>query len=64
MLGPYERAEVCRLVHREFGEMEQMTHNPGSYHYLCETGEGVAFLSHAPVGHVICPVGLPLEDIA
>ena len=58
MFGPYERDEVCRLVRQEFGELETMTHCPGSFHYLCRSG-GLTFLSHTQVGHVICPVGSP-----
>ncbi len=52
MLGPYERAEVCRLVHQEFSELETMAHNHGSYRYLCSAG-GLTFLSHRPVGRVL-----------
>lgn len=57
MLGPYERAEVCRLVQQEFSELQNMVTNHGSYRYLCSVG-GVSFLSHTPVGRVlrdICP---------
>ena len=52
MLGPYERAEVCRLVHREFVELEMMARNHGGYHYLCHSA-GLTFLSHQPVGQVL-----------
>jgi len=57
MLGPHERAEICRLVHQELTELEAMAANHGTYRYLCSSG-GLAFLSHRPVGHVLrdmCP---------
>ena len=57
MLGPHERAEICRLVHQELTELETMAANHGTYRYLCSSG-GVAFLSHQPVGNVLrdmCP---------
>lgn len=49
------RAEICSQVRKEFSELEMMAHNPGSYHYLCVAG-GITFLSHTPVGNVLCPV--------
>jgi hypothetical protein len=57
MLGPYERAEVCRLVQQEFSELQNMVTNHGSYRYLCSAG-GVSFLSHHPVGHVLRDMAL------
>lgn len=55
------RSEIRAEVRREFAELEMMAHNPGSYRYLCVLG-GLTFLSHTPVGNVLCPV-YPRADV-
>ena len=53
MLSPAERDEIRREVYHDLVELEdQISHNAGSYEYLCLVG-GIPTFTHTPVGPVI-----------
>lgn len=53
MLSPAERDEIRQEVLHELVEIEdQISHNAGSYEYLCLIG-GIPTFTHTPVGPVL-----------